>query len=159
MYVCYLLKGVGTAHTYIGITNNLTRRLRQHNGELVGGAKRTRGRQWELAAHVAGCSSRREVLMLEWAWQKRRDIGSRAGGVMPKLQRLCALTQKERWTSAAPLAAQRPLTITLFNTLCTLIPAVRALRWPAHVVLVTEDTEDTEEPSPQRRQLLPSPPQ
>lgn len=137
MYVCYLLRGVGTAHTYIGITNNLPRRLRQHNGELVGGAKRTRGRQWELAMHVAGVPSHREVLMLEWAWQKRRDIGSRAGGVMPKLQRLCALTHKERWTAAAPPAIQRPLTITLLDALRTLIPAVRALPWPAHVVLVT----------------------
>lgn len=156
MYVCYLLKGVGTGHTYIGITNNLARRLRQHNGELVGGAKRTRGRQWELAVHVAGCASRREVLMLEWAWQKRRDIGSRAGGVMPKLQRLCALTQKERWTAAAPSAIQRPLTITLFETLCTLIPAVRALPWPAHVALVTGVTGVTkvaEEPKKEGPEL------
>jgi hypothetical protein len=42
---CYLLTSRNEAyrrHTYIGFTVNPSRRIRQHNGELVQGAKRTR---------------------------------------------------------------------------------------------------------------------
>lgn len=40
-YVVYVLINTEHNKTYIGITNNTTRRLRQHNRELVGGAKYT----------------------------------------------------------------------------------------------------------------------
>jgi putative endonuclease len=40
-YFFYLLINTNNNRTYIGMTNNLIRRLRQHNGDLVGGAKYT----------------------------------------------------------------------------------------------------------------------
>lgn len=40
----YLLRCADNS-LYCGITNNLEKRLRQHNGELVGGAKYTKTRQ------------------------------------------------------------------------------------------------------------------
>jgi|UniRef100_A0A6C0EDW9 structure-specific endonuclease subunit SLX1 len=40
-YCVYLLINTNNNRTYIGITNNINRRIRQHNGELVGGAKYT----------------------------------------------------------------------------------------------------------------------
>ena len=42
-YVVYVLINTSHNKTYIGITNNPERRIRQHNGELVGGAKYTTG--------------------------------------------------------------------------------------------------------------------
>jgi predicted GIY-YIG superfamily endonuclease len=42
-YVVYVLTNTTHNKTYVGITNNTTRRIRQHNGELVGGAKYTTG--------------------------------------------------------------------------------------------------------------------
>ena len=40
-YIIYLLYNTKSTCTYVGITNNPNRRIRQHNGELVGGAKYT----------------------------------------------------------------------------------------------------------------------
>ena len=38
----YLLENEINNRTYLGVTNNTKRRIRQHNGEIKGGAKATR---------------------------------------------------------------------------------------------------------------------
>ncbi|RZC69748.1 hypothetical protein C5167_032898, partial [Papaver somniferum] len=41
--------------TYVGVTTNFSRRLKQHNGELKGGAKALRsGRPWICACIIQG---------------------------------------------------------------------------------------------------------
>lgn len=40
-YIIYMLINTSHNKTYIGITNNMRRRIRQHNGEITGGAKYT----------------------------------------------------------------------------------------------------------------------
>lgn len=40
-YLVYLLQNTVNGYTYVGMTNNLARRIKQHNGLLVGGAKYT----------------------------------------------------------------------------------------------------------------------
>lgn len=48
-YVVYCLVSDNGRRTYVGCTNNMPRRLRQHNGELSGGARATRGgRPWRI---------------------------------------------------------------------------------------------------------------
>lgn len=44
-WICYTLISTNNKYcnrTYTGVTNNSTRRLRAHNGELVGGARTTK---------------------------------------------------------------------------------------------------------------------
>ena len=64
-YVCYILQS--NNRTYNGSTNNMKRRLRQHNGEIKGGAKATRGKgPWEVYCIVCGFTDRIEALQTEW---------------------------------------------------------------------------------------------
>ncbi|BAT91272.1 hypothetical protein LR48_Vigan08g205300 [Vigna angularis] len=56
--------------TYVGITNNFPRRLKQHNGELNGGAKASRaGRPWICACIICGFADRSEASIFESKWK------------------------------------------------------------------------------------------
>jgi structure-specific endonuclease subunit SLX1 len=82
MYVCYLLKSTTRpVHTYVGITVDLHRRLRQHNGELKGGARRTRGRTWECVLYVYPFHSKRSAMQFERRFKKKRGLSGRLAGV------------------------------------------------------------------------------
>ena len=109
-YCCYLLRSLQSRHTYVGITNNLPRRSRQHNGELTGGAKYTQSRRpWRVVGFVSGFQSHQEALMFEWAW-RRASRGS-GGGVEGRRTVLRQVLNRERWTARSPLAADVPLTL------------------------------------------------
>lgn len=70
-YVSYLLTNTTTNRTYIGITNCLERRLRQHNGDLQGGAKYTRsGRPWHVHAIVYPFPTKSAAMRFEWRWKR-----------------------------------------------------------------------------------------
>jgi hypothetical protein len=54
--------------TYAGVTNDLKHRLRQHNGEIAGGARATTtGRPWRISAITTGFENDKSLAMrYEW---------------------------------------------------------------------------------------------
>jgi structure-specific endonuclease subunit SLX1 len=72
-YICYILK-CGN-YTYNGCTNNFKRRIRQHNGEIKGGAKCTSRRgPWEPYCIITGFKDNIEALQAEWRIKKVEGI-------------------------------------------------------------------------------------
>ena len=77
MWACYFLATTATPiKTYIGATVDIDRRLRQHNSEIKGGAKRTtaislnRGpAAWKRMCHVVGFADQHACLRFEWWWK------------------------------------------------------------------------------------------
>ncbi|XP_074276167.1 structure-specific endonuclease subunit SLX1 [Silene latifolia] len=56
--------------TYVGVTTDFSRRLKQHNGELRGGAKASRaGRPWLCACLVQGFSTHSLACQFESKWK------------------------------------------------------------------------------------------
>ena len=66
-FYCYILYNTVTKHTYNGYTNNVERRLRQHNGEIKGGARATRSyRPWIPGCILTGFQTSYEAMSCEW---------------------------------------------------------------------------------------------
>ena len=68
-WFCYMLASVDGRKTYVGATVNPDRRLRQHNGEIGGGAKATKGRVWRRRFLVGGFQGEVPALQFEWRWK------------------------------------------------------------------------------------------
>ena len=65
-YIIYLLINEKDNCTYVGITNNPERRIRQHNCEISGGAKYTTMKKciWSYYGFILGCE-KCEALSIE----------------------------------------------------------------------------------------------
>lgn len=99
-FFSYLLYTDGGKRTYVGATNDPDRRLRQHNGEISGGAFATKGRQWRRALYVGGFPDWQTTLQFEWAW-KHYSRKQKTHGLRGKLDGLLHLLQLDKPTSKA----------------------------------------------------------
>ena len=101
-YYVYLLKSTVSNRTYVGYTVDIKRRLRQHNGLIVGGAKRTRhGRPWKVVLWVSGFPFERTALQYEFCIQKTKKY-KRTSGIANKIYIMKSLLRQDKICSTAP---------------------------------------------------------
>ena len=82
----YLLESTARRRTYIGIACDVDKRLRQHNGELAGGARSTRsGRPWSVARRLGPYASRSVASRVEHFWKKAKGRQRRSWQPTPEL--------------------------------------------------------------------------
>jgi predicted GIY-YIG superfamily endonuclease len=104
-YFCYILRSLNPSFsnsTYNGSTNNLVRRLRQHNGEIVGGAKATKGKgPWIYITIWEGFKTHKESLSCEWRIKhptNTRKRPSQYNGIKGRIKSLNLLIGLDNWT-------------------------------------------------------------
>lgn len=143
--IVYCLSNGGT-HSYVGVTHNMTRRLRQHNGEIRGGARYTTniktqtGRPWTLAFIITGLPDRGEALRLEWRLHRRLSAVSNAArnpfgpaAIDRRAWQLQKALQMERVTASATPTAQLTLRIFWHAALHYHVATSKHVPWPASV--------------------------
>ena len=113
----YLIDNRGC--TYAGVSPDPVRRLRQHNGEISGGAKYTtsKGPGWTHLCLVDGFRTKIEAMQFEWA--VKHVPPRNAGGLINRIKKLYVVCAKEKWTSKAPFAREIPLKIQWLKSIDT----------------------------------------
>jgi structure-specific endonuclease subunit SLX1 len=98
-YNCYLIRSKSNPnHTYIGITNNIERRLKQHNGIISGGAKCTkRFNDWEYVV-IVELDNSSIAASFEYSWKhyktKNGNTRHALSGLDNKFKRLDVIKQE-----------------------------------------------------------------
>tara|TARA_B100000902_G_scaffold398481_1_gene465405 strand:- start:1386 stop:1790 length:405 start_codon:yes stop_codon:yes gene_type:complete len=117
VWAFYIVENKGC--TYAGVSPDPVRRLRQHNGEIKGGAKYTTGKGpgWTHVCLVEGFRNKIEAMQFEWA--VKHAPPRNAGGVANRIKKLYLICAKDKWTSKAPPACDVPLSIRWLNQVDT----------------------------------------
>lgn len=127
---------------YIGATIDPVKRLRQHNGEITGGAGRTRNRgPWRYICVISGFRTWKEALQYEWA---AKHCSRRCRSVATRMTSIRTIETRERWTSNSPLSAEVPLRFELEPTRFGSPPAIY------EPVVPDRDQQSTFVPKPRR---------
>jgi putative endonuclease len=104
MYLVYLIKCDNLS--YVGMTNDIFKRLRQHNGEISGGARYTSKRKdWYPVLIIDGFHDMKSAMQCEWRLKRGKK------GVLGRIKYLNEyLTNNNRWTSKSELIKYQNLT-------------------------------------------------
>jgi predicted GIY-YIG superfamily endonuclease len=110
-WCCYLLSS--SKLTYVGATVDVDRRLRQHNGEIVGGAKYTKGRIWSRICFVSGFPEQTTALQFEWKWKQLTKKAKGMTAIHRRLEALRTMLLQGKSTKASLLFSSFPLGLCL----------------------------------------------
>ena len=113
MYCCYIIENGRS--TYVGITNNRLKRLRQHNSEISGGAKYTssRGPGWKYVCVITNLD-KITSMQLEWAIKHEHPIN--ASGIVNRIKKIVSVLNKDRFTKKSPETVTLKLQIEWYGT-------------------------------------------
>ena len=99
-WMCYCLES-DSGTTYIGSSVDVDRRLRQHNGEIKGGARVTsRGSGWKRVCHIVGFPNSKAALQFEWKW-KRVSQSLHGRPIERRIKALLEMLNQESTTSSS----------------------------------------------------------
>jgi predicted GIY-YIG superfamily endonuclease len=103
MWFCYIIKS-DTGKTYVGKTNDLLRRLREHNGEIKGGAKYTtsNGNKWEFIGYITGFKNESNCLSCEWRIKHptgKKKNAKKFYGDVGRIKGLNIVLNLDKWSS------------------------------------------------------------
>lgn len=112
-YVVYLIHN--NNKTYVGMSNDPIRRLRQHNQEIKGGARYTcaAGPGWHHVLFVEGFDDKISAMQFEWA--VKHQPPRNAHGVFNRIQKIIKVLNKSHWTSNARPSSEFHLKLVLFE--------------------------------------------
>jgi predicted GIY-YIG superfamily endonuclease len=129
MWYFYLIENNG--FTYAGVSPDPIRRLRQHNGEIKGGAKYTtsKGSGWSHFCIVSGFHNKIQSMQFEWAVKHAhpRNIG----GVISRISKLYFILNQPQWTTKSPTASEIPLIVKW----CRQIPETYTHAFPFYITV------------------------
>lgn len=121
MYLVYILKSNNL--TYVGMTNDFCRRLKQHNKLLKGGAKYTqKSDNWYPICIIDGFTSKSEAMKCEWKIKsKKNKLARKYKGDIGRIQYLNLLLQNNKWTSTSENISEQNLIIYIKNEYSSLL--------------------------------------
>ncbi|NBX74956.1 MAG: hypothetical protein EBQ92_00170, partial [Proteobacteria bacterium] len=104
-WYCYILRNTNEEYknlTYNGSTNDPWRRLRQHNREIVGGAKATEKGKWEIYVLLTGFVNHNNALSCEWKIKhptNKKQRPKKYCGVKGRVSSLNEVLTLDKWTN------------------------------------------------------------
>jgi len=119
-HYCYILKNTGNK-TYNGYTVNPHKRIRQHNQDLVGGAKYTRvngNKDWEMYVLITGFPNMQNALQCEWRIKHpdgKKKLNNKFLTPKGRIIGLNQIFELEKWTNNTDIISEN-IILTLWIT-------------------------------------------